>query len=75
MSPLADALFHPIYLTHPDWRWSFDAAPEQAQKDRQQLIELAASEQALVFGSHLPFPGVGRLICEEGSWCWQPIVD
>ncbi len=70
---LADVLAHPIFLTHPDWCWAFDSFPERAQSDRKKFIERAASEQALVFAAHLPFPGVGRLLSEGQYYRWQPV--
>ena len=70
---LADAVGHPILMEHPGWHWSYDAGPEQAEKDRRQLLNQAVTWQALVFGSHLPFPGIGRVIPRGEGWKWQPL--
>jgi len=38
------------------------------------LLSMAVEQQALVFGSHLPFPGVGRVVPQGAGWLWQPLV-
>jgi len=37
-----------------------------------QLLGQAVEQDALVFGSHLPFPEVGKIIPRAETWCWQP---
>lgn len=71
---LADAVGHPILMEHPSWHWSFDSWPEQAEKDRRQLLGQAAGQGALVFGSHLPFPGLGHVAPQGDGWRWQPVA-
>ena len=71
---LGDAVGHPILIEHPDWRWKFDASPEQAESDRRQLLNRAADQQSLVFGAHFPFPGLGRVIRQEEGWRWEPVT-
>ena len=70
---LADAVGHPLLMENPGWRWSYDANPKQAEKDRRLLLNQAVARQALGFGSHLPFPGVGRPIPQGEGWRWQPL--
>ncbi len=69
---LADTVGHPILMEHPSWHGYADSRHDQAEKDRVQLLDQAVSQQALVFGSHLPFPGVGRMIPRGEGWHWQP---
>jgi len=71
---LGDAVGHPILIEHPEWRWKFDASPEQAASDRRQLLDRAADQQALVFGAHFPFPGLGHVMRHGEGWRWQPIA-
>lgn len=71
---LGDAVGHPILIEHSEWRWKFDASPEQAASDRRQLLDRAADQQALVFGAHFPFPGLGHVIRQGEGWRWQPIA-
>lgn len=70
---LADTVSHPLLMLHPDWRASFDSAPEQASETRRQLLHWAAENKAMCFGSHLPFPGLGTLKPEASGWLWQPV--
>jgi glyoxylase-like metal-dependent hydrolase (beta-lactamase superfamily II) len=58
---LADAIIHPIMIEH-EWRWPDHSLPEWAMNDRQQLLERASDQNALVFGSHFPFPGLGYIV-------------
>jgi glyoxylase-like metal-dependent hydrolase (beta-lactamase superfamily II) len=70
---LADAVGHPIHVEHPEWVMVFDIFPEQAVTTRRQLLQRAVAEQSLVWGGHLPFPGLGRVIPAGASWQWQPL--
>jgi hypothetical protein len=38
---------------------------------RRQLFKQAVDENALVFGSHLPFPALGWVTAKENGWQWQ----
>jgi len=71
---LADAIIHPVMIEHPDWRWPDHSLPERAMNDRRQLLERAAAQNALVFGSHFPFPGLGYVVQQGERWRWQPIA-
>jgi glyoxylase-like metal-dependent hydrolase (beta-lactamase superfamily II) len=72
---LADSVGHPILMELPAWRWSADYRPDQAEKDKSQLLNQAVVLRALVFGSHLPFPGVGHVMPQEDGWRWHPIGE
>lgn len=71
---LADSVGHAILMEHPSWQWSYDARPEQAEKDRRLILGQAAERGALVFGPHLPFPGVGHVVAQGEGWRWQPLA-
>jgi len=71
---LADTVGHPILMEHPEWHWYADFAFEQAEKDKFHVLNQAVAQHALVFGSHLPFPGVGRVTPLGAEWRWQPVV-
>ena len=70
---IGDAVFHPIHFSRPDWHAAFDISPQDALASRRRLLDRAATENALVFGSHLSFPGLGRVTGLEQGWSWQPI--
>jgi glyoxylase-like metal-dependent hydrolase (beta-lactamase superfamily II) len=69
---IADTVGHPMFMEHPTWHWSADYKPDRAEKDKCELLHQAVTQQALVFGSHLPFPGVGHVVPKGESWRWQP---
>jgi glyoxylase-like metal-dependent hydrolase (beta-lactamase superfamily II) len=71
---LADTVGHPIFMEHPSWHWPFDTQPSQAEKDKRQLLSQAVAQKALVFGSHFPFPAVGRVTPHGEGWRWQPLA-
>lgn len=70
---MADAVGHPMLMLHPEWHWPFDSMPEQAAETRKQLLSWASENQAMLFGSHLPFPGLGTIKPHESGWLWQPV--
>jgi len=71
---LADTVVHPVLMEHPSWHSPFDSQPDQAEKDKRQLLCQAVAQKALVFGSHFPFPGVGRITPHAEGWRWQPLT-
>jgi glyoxylase-like metal-dependent hydrolase (beta-lactamase superfamily II) len=70
---LGDAVIHPLVMAHKDWTASFDADPARAAKVKQRWLDWAAAEGALLFGTHFPFPGVGRVRQRGESWQWLPL--
>ncbi len=70
---LADAVGHPLLMERPAWWWSFDGDRARAEADRRRLLGQAAEQHALVFGSHLPFPGLGHVTREGDGWRWEPV--
>jgi len=55
------AAHHAISFAHPGWRFAFDADPALAVETRRKLFDRAAAERLRLFGSHLPFPALGRV--------------
>jgi glyoxylase-like metal-dependent hydrolase (beta-lactamase superfamily II) len=72
---LADTVGHPILMEYPAWHGFADSFHDLAVQDRLRLLSLAAEQHALVFGSHLPFPAVGRVIPQDEGWRWQPLTE
>ena len=70
---ISDVALHPIHLECPDWYAAVDLDPEQIVTTRRRLFSRAATEKALVFAFHFPFPGLGKVIQKGDSWHWQPI--
>jgi glyoxylase-like metal-dependent hydrolase (beta-lactamase superfamily II) len=70
---LADVVGYGILMERPTWTWPFDFAPEQASADKRLVLGRAVESGALVFGSHLPFPGVGRVARAGEGWRFEPL--
>lgn len=70
---LADTALHPIIVEHPDWKTGWDSSQETIRATRHRLFARAAEARALVFLSHAPFPGLGRIHREGSAWRWEPI--
>lgn len=69
----SDAWVHPLHVAHPDWVVAFDYAPDQVVATRRRLLQLAASEEALVFATHFTLPCLGHIVPVEEGWQWQPL--
>ena len=72
---LADAVAHPLFIAKRDWYSTYDANPPRAIETKTELLNACASEKALVFGAHFPFPGLGAVQQEGERWIWQPVSD
>ena len=70
---ISDALAHPLFMAKRDWYSTYDANPSQAIETKEKLLRMCASENALVFGAHFPFPSLGYIQQEFESWKWLPI--
>ena len=70
-----DAILHHLNLEYPDWYGEPDCLPAQTVSTRRCLLELAAHNHALIFATHLDFPGLGYAQPQQGNWKWQPIGD
>lgn len=70
---VVDAVRHPVQMTHPDWYGSIDSFAEGTVAARRRLLARAAAEQALIFGAHLTFPGLGYVRSQGDGWAWQAV--
>lgn len=70
---IADALAHPLFMGNRNWVSTYDADPIRAVATKIELMDMCASENALVFGPHFPFPGLGYVQQGYGRWKWHPL--
>jgi glyoxylase-like metal-dependent hydrolase (beta-lactamase superfamily II) len=70
---LADAVAHPLFMAKRDWVSTYDADLALAVETKAKLLELCVAENALVFASHFPFPGLGHVKQGRDRWNWQPL--
>ncbi len=74
---VGDAVAHPLQVSQPSWVTKWDppargALVAETVATRRELLDRAARLDALLFGTHLPFPGLGRVVAEGDSWRWLP---
>ncbi|NWG18216.1 MAG: MBL fold metallo-hydrolase [Chloroflexi bacterium] len=68
-----DVFAHPIHLEQPGWNITGEDDPPLAINTRRRLLESLADTDTLVFGYHMPPPGLGRIIRQGQVWAWQAI--
>lgn len=70
---LADVVHHhALSFAHPGWRFAFDADPALAVETRGKILDRAATERLRLFGTHLPFPALGRVKKAGGAYEFVP---
>jgi len=69
---IADTFQHILLLAHPEWGSLIDTDYELAIQARQQLGKRWAENRTLLFGDHLPYPGLGYLKTKEEGFEWIP---
>jgi glyoxylase-like metal-dependent hydrolase (beta-lactamase superfamily II) len=70
---VSDLFHHPLLLAKPDLYVPYDISPEDAIKTRNHLLSQFVTPGLLVFGCHLPFPGLGYIEPRGDGWVWKPI--
>jgi glyoxylase-like metal-dependent hydrolase (beta-lactamase superfamily II) len=66
----------PLQFPHPDATVKYDSSAAGAQRQRRQLLDLAASQRMVVGAAHIAFPGLGRIGPPDGagaSYRWLPV--
>ena len=51
-----------LQIEHPEYCASFDNDPKQAYQTRVAFLESLSKDGNIVFGAHIPFPGVGYIV-------------
>lgn len=68
---VADMLFHPsLHPVATDIGFIFEQDPEAARAMRARFFPRAAEEKALIAATHMPFPGLGRIVSDQGRLRW-----
>ena len=63
-----------VQLQHPELTVVFDIDPVAAAATRKQLLLKLASEDVVIAGPHMLFPGLGRLHKEGSGYSWAPVA-
>lgn len=68
---VSDMLFHPaIHPVASDIGFVFEQDPVAAREMRARFFPRAADEGALIAATHMPFPGLGRIVSDGGNLSW-----
>lgn len=67
---LGDAAHSPMQVNEAHWCAGADIDPERARASRRMLFDRSAREGALLGSNHFPFPGLGRVVEEDGVRRW-----
>ena len=70
---VSDTILHPIHLAYPGWCAAVDIDPAQVEASRNEILNRASTESAMVMAFHFPFPGLGYVTVEKDAWKWNPI--
>jgi len=63
-----------VQLQHPEVTVVFDIDPTAALATRKQVLSRLASEEVVIAGPHMLFPGLGRLHPEGSGYSWAPVA-
>lgn len=61
-----------FWLPHPEWPLASDTQPAVAIQTRGAAFRHLADTGARVFGFHLPFPGLGKIVRADETFRWVP---
>lgn len=61
-----------LQVPHPEWSIAFDIGPDMAISTRRKAFDMSASDRLLVAGMHLAFPGIGRILRQDGGYAYRP---
>lgn len=60
-----------LQFAYPDWTIAFDTDPALTAETRRKMLDRAASDALLLTGSHLDFPGLGRVLRRGQAYAYQ----
>ncbi len=70
---IGDIAGSPMQITETEWLYTPDTDPALGRESRRKIIERAIEEDATVIGSHLSYPGWGKIITWEGRRYWKAL--
>lgn len=50
-----------VSFARPDWRWGADMDAAKAAASRRRTLDMLATDRVALLGTHLPWPGMGRV--------------
>ena len=70
---IGDAAHSPIQVSEPEWCIGADVDRPLARRTRAALWARAEREGLLLGTNHFPFPGLGRVVSEDGVRRWEEV--
>lgn len=61
-----------LQFAYPDWTIAFDTDPALTAETRRKMFDRAVSDNLLLTGSHIDFPGLGRVVRQGEAFAYQP---
>lgn len=61
-----------IQTARPEVAFVFDADGAQAAASRRRVLDMAAADQLLISGAHMPFPGFGKVLKDGAAFRFVP---
>lgn len=72
---IGDAAHHSVVsVQRPEWTIAWDDGSTVAQASRQALLEHASREGLRLYSPHFPFPGLGGVRLNAGTFVWVPVA-
>lgn len=69
---LGDVVQHPSQIDRPAWVSAFDLLPLVSMATKKRLVEEAWATGAMLITTHAPYPGIGRIVDEDGKRRYAP---
>jgi glyoxylase-like metal-dependent hydrolase (beta-lactamase superfamily II) len=69
---IGELVQHPVMLERLAWISAFDTLPLQTLDTKRALLDRAIETSALIISVHAPYPGIGRLVSDQGKRRWVP---
>lgn len=63
------------HLQAPQWCYQGEVDKTQAVATRRAMLGELCTQRTLIQAFHFPFPGLGRVVPEGGTWRWQPVEN
>ncbi len=68
-----DVVLHPAQVTEPTWNIVAETDHAQAITTRQSMLDRLERDKTILVTGHLPSPGFGRIVRENGERYWQAV--